>query len=68
MKEAPLETIEYIQNYLTKAHKSMGGLAQGNESKRLHFVAPILTCVVFFFGPNVDPVEIVIEEDLTGKL
>jgi hypothetical protein len=65
VKEIPLETIEYIQNYLAKAHRSLGGLAQGNESKRLHFIAPILICVVFLFGPN-DPVEIVIEEDLTG--
>ena len=38
------------------------------ESIRLHFVAPILICVVFLFGPNVHPVEIVIEEDLTGEI
>ncbi|OAJ40084.1 hypothetical protein BDEG_23861 [Batrachochytrium dendrobatidis JEL423] len=65
VKEVPLETIEYIQNYLAKAHKSLSGLAQGNDSKRFHFISPILICVVFLFGPN-DPVEIVIEEDLTG--
>jgi hypothetical protein len=65
MKQVPFETIEYIQNYLAKAHKSLGGLAQANDSKKLHFIAPILICVVYLFGPN-DPVEMGIEEDLTG--
>jgi hypothetical protein len=66
VKEVPSETIEYIQDYLSKAHRGLGALAQGNESKRLHFIAPILICIVILFGPN-DPVEIVIEEDLSGE-
>jgi hypothetical protein len=66
VKEVPSETIEYIQGYLSKAHRGLGALAQCNESKRLHFIAPILICIVILFGPN-DPVEIVIEEDLSGE-
>jgi len=66
VKELPLETIEYIRDYLSKAHRGLGALAQGNDSKRLHFIAPILICIVILFGPN-DPVEIVIEEDLSGE-
>lgn len=60
VKQVPPETIEYIQNYLSKAHRGLGALAQGNESKRLHFIAPILICIVILFGPK-DKVVCIVE-------
>jgi hypothetical protein len=41
VKNVPLETIEYILNYLAKAHKSLGGLAQGNDSKNDSISSPL---------------------------
>ena len=65
VKVVPTDEVEYIRNYLIKTLKGLGSILQENESKRLHFIAPILICVVNLFGPN-DQVKIVIEEDLNG--
>jgi hypothetical protein len=65
VKEVPQETVELLHNYLTTLTRRLSSVTTGNESQRLHFIAPILVYVSDLFGPE-DSIQIVIEEDLNG--
>ena len=65
VKEVPQETVELLHNYLVTLTRRLSSVTTGNESQRLHFIAPILVYVSDLFGPE-DSIQIVIEEDLNG--
>lgn len=56
--------LNFLLQYLSYATKCFGDVSSGKESKRLHFIAPILIFVCILFNGEV---EIVVEEDLSGK-
>ena len=59
--DAPLN---FLAQYLSITTKCLGGIINGNEAQRLHFIAPILICVCNLFNGDVD---IVVEENLVGN-
>jgi hypothetical protein len=61
MDEAQLD---FLEQYLSMTTKCFGDITTGKESKRLHFIAPVLICVCILFEGDVD---IVVEEDLVGN-
>jgi hypothetical protein len=65
VKEVPQETVNLLHNYLVILTRRFSSVTTGNESQRLHFIAPILVYVSDLFGPE-DSIQIVIEEDLNG--
>ncbi len=56
--------LDFLAQYLSYTTKCFGSITTGKEAKRLHFIAPVLVCVCFLLGGDV---EIVAEEDLVGK-
>jgi len=61
MDEAQLD---FLEQYLSMTTKCFGDITTGKDSKRLHFIAPVLICVCILFKGDVD---IVVEEDLVGN-
>ncbi|KAG9398137.1 hypothetical protein AC1031_014936 [Aphanomyces cochlioides] len=62
-KKIPDSLLNFLAEYLFYATKSMKPITVGNESQRLHVIAPILICVCFLFNGNVI---LEVEEDLNG--
>ncbi|KAG9404306.1 hypothetical protein AC1031_004519 [Aphanomyces cochlioides] len=62
-KQIPDSLLNFLAEYLSYATKSMKPITVGNESQRLHVIAPILICVCFLFN---DDVILEVEEDLNG--
>jgi hypothetical protein len=65
VKEVPQETMKLLHNYIVTLTRRFTSVTTGEESQRLHFIAPILVYVSDLFGPE-DSVQIVVEEDLHG--
>ena len=59
--DAPLN---FLAQYLSITTKCLGGIINGNEAQRLHFIAPILICVCNLFNGDVN---IVVEENFVGN-
>jgi hypothetical protein len=56
--------LSFLAQYLSITTKCFGDITTGKESKRLHFIAPVLICVCILLDGDVD---IVVEEDLVGN-
>jgi hypothetical protein len=56
--------LDFLAQYLSYTTKCFGSITTGKDAKRLYFIAPVLVCVCFLLGGDV---EIVAEEDLFGK-
>ena len=56
--------LDFLAQYLSYTTNCFASIATVKEAKRLHFIAPVLVCVCFLLGGDV---EIVAEEDLFGN-
>jgi hypothetical protein len=63
-KEFPADDLESLYKYLCRATPLFGPIHSGKETKRLHFVAPILIHLGGLFN---DTMRILIEERIPGK-
>jgi len=63
-KALPELQLDFLAHYLSVAMKCFKPVTEGNESQRLHVIAPILICVCFLFDGDV---VIDVEEDLNGE-
>jgi hypothetical protein len=63
-KEIPEDIFTCMSTYLGYLGKCFGSVISGKEAKRLHFIAPILSCVCCIFNGGV---EILVETSLAGN-
>ena len=63
LKAIPDKEFSILSQYLSFATKCFGPITSGNESQRLHLIAPIIICVCILFNGDV---QIKVEEDLFG--
>jgi hypothetical protein len=56
--------LDFLNKYILFVTKSFDCITTGKESKRLHFIAPVLICVCRLFDGDV---EFVVEEELRGN-
>ena len=63
LKAIPDREFSILSQYLSFATKCFGPITSGNESQRLHLIAPIIICVCILFNGDV---QIKVEEDLVG--
>ena len=63
LKAIPDREFSILSQYLSFATKCFGPITSGNESQRLHLIAPIIICVCILFNGDV---QIKVEEDLFG--
>jgi hypothetical protein len=59
------EKLQFLAQYLLLTTKCFADITTGSDSKRLHLIAPILTCICMLFDDN--NVEIIVDEDMDGS-
>ena len=63
-KDIPEGDFEFLCQFLSRTHLTIGELVTGKEAKLLHFICPILVVVCSLFNGDV---RLKVEEDLTGN-
>jgi hypothetical protein len=63
-KTIPDIQANFLTEYLSFAEKCFDPVVSGKESRRIHFIAPVIICVCFLFNGDV---QIEVEEDLAGN-